>query len=243
MPLLPSAKKHFWVSQLKLAESREIDLNNYVQCILKLPTKIAHSDLVLKFFESQQSDPKPAKMQKNYASVPTEDLISKIKEISVSNIDLSRSSHQFYEYEEEDDDDDEYDGEDYDEEYLRGTIRENNYNNMAISNSMIGLNQSVTSKKSQSANREAGLWWDEDEALNELTSSMSFDFGGDKGQYNRINFQDFQDDGSDDLETLKTLEKILKTSELFRGEASASTSTILRQAESNSMGGKRLSLS
>ena len=40
MPILPAAKKPFWVSQLKLAESREIELNNYVQRLLKLPTKV-----------------------------------------------------------------------------------------------------------------------------------------------------------------------------------------------------------
>jgi len=252
MPVLPAAKKPFWVSQLKLAESREIELNNYVQRILKLPTEIAHSDSVLKFFESQTSDPKPANSQKNYGSAPTADLICEIQEISVSNINLSRNSNQFYEYG-DDDDDEEYDGEEYDEneedcQYSRNTARENNYNNMPISHSLIGLNQCVSSRK-QSVNREAGLWWDEDEALNELTSSMSFDFGsgGGVGQYAKISFEDLNDDGSDDLETLKTLEKILKNSELFRGEASASTSTLLRQACENNnnanQSGKRLSLS
>jgi len=35
-----ASKKRFWVSHLKLAESREIDLNKYVQSILKLPTQV-----------------------------------------------------------------------------------------------------------------------------------------------------------------------------------------------------------
>ena len=34
-------KKPFWVSHLKLAESREIELNSYVQRLLKLPTKVS----------------------------------------------------------------------------------------------------------------------------------------------------------------------------------------------------------
>lgn len=40
MPVLPASKKPFWVSHLKLAESREIELNSYVQRVLKLPTKV-----------------------------------------------------------------------------------------------------------------------------------------------------------------------------------------------------------
>lgn len=35
-----ASKKPFWVSHLKLAESREIELNSYVQRILKLPTQV-----------------------------------------------------------------------------------------------------------------------------------------------------------------------------------------------------------
>lgn len=37
---LQANKKPFWRSHLKLAESREIELNTYVQRILKLPTKV-----------------------------------------------------------------------------------------------------------------------------------------------------------------------------------------------------------
>lgn len=40
MPVLPASKKPFWVSHLKFAESREIELNSYVQRVLKLPTKV-----------------------------------------------------------------------------------------------------------------------------------------------------------------------------------------------------------
>ena len=71
---------------------------------------------------------------------------------------------------------------------------------------MIGLNH--IPKKNSTMNREC-LWWDEDEALNELTSSMSFDFSS-HNQYSKNNFEE-NDDGTEDLETLKTLEKILKT--------------------------------
>lgn len=66
--------------------------------------------------------------------------------------------------------------------------------------------------------KEAALWWDEDNALNELTSSTSFDFGsqyhlnnGNSGSSRQTNVNN--DDQVD--EELETLESILKTSQLF----------------------------
>lgn len=44
MPLLPAAKKSFWIGHLKHAEAREIELNDYVQRLLKLPTKVSQQN-------------------------------------------------------------------------------------------------------------------------------------------------------------------------------------------------------
>lgn len=43
MPVLPSGRKPFWVSHLKMAETRETALNSYVERLLKLPTKVSIS--------------------------------------------------------------------------------------------------------------------------------------------------------------------------------------------------------
>lgn len=252
MPVLPPSKKPFWVSHLKMAESREIELNSYVQRILKLPTKISHSELVLKFFESQSSDPKPAKLHKFSPNLSDDESENDVhfdptynnQQICLSNIDLEHQDddqecdvNSNFEYEDELSDDG-------DDQYLNTFENTLNYNNLPISNSMIGLNHR------KSANREAGLWWDEDEALNELTSSMSFDFGN-HNKYNKINLEE-NDDGNDDLETLKTLEKILKNSDLFRSDLktdtkdnsiSSASSTMLKLNLNDNQINKRLSLS
>lgn len=144
-----------------------------------------------------------------------------------------------FEYEDELDDRDSVD------QYLNSFERRRQvYNNLPISNSMIGLNH-------RTVNREAGLWWDEDEALNELTSSMSFDQFGAHAVANgkQYNSKLTYDDGSDDLETLRTLEKMLKTSELFRNEnnhansVSSASSTRIKMSENQMVNNKRLSLS
>ena len=98
-----------------------------------------------------------------------------------------------------------------------------------------GLN--VRSKKKSSENREGGLWWDEDEALNELTSSVSFEFGH-RGNTNNYDEADEEDD------ELETLETMLRNSDLFRSPAiSASSSSILRPHPIDNQLIKRLSLS
>lgn len=241
MPVLPPSKKSFWVSHLKHAESREIELDSYVQRLLKLPTKITHSHLVLKFFESQSSDPKPAKIY--FQSEPKDNTIehfnqnySKNQEISLSNTrinfteDLDNNSN--FEYEDEIDEDG---------QYLNSFEMSQNYNNLPISNSLIGLSHHNIEKNRE---KEAGLWWDEDEALNELTSSMSFDFGGSHNIYNKINFDE---NNIEELETYQTLEKILNKSELFDNtkeniSVPSASSTVLKFND-NQIVNKRLSLS
>ena len=73
--------------------------------------------------------------------------------------------------EDEDDDDDEY--EEFNNFYDH---LENNSSKRIkqINSNKFSVNGLTRSKKR--VNKEAGLWWDEDMALNELTSSMSFDF-------------------------------------------------------------------
>ena len=221
--------------------------------------QIAHSELVLKFFESQTSDPKPARqmssrlsstqtdscVQENYANHPEICMSNLVfmherddnddnddsDAIIIDNESGCADNNSNYEYEDEL----ECDRDSMDQFDSRRAYQ--NYNNLPISNSMIGLNNRMV-------NREAGLWWDEDEALNELTSSLSFD------QFNHTSGKQYStklsyDDGSDDLETLKTLEKMLKTSELFRNDANSvcsASSTMIKMSESQMASNKRLSL-
>ena len=147
-----------------------------------------HSELVLKFFESQSSDPKPARLEKfKPSSVAAESSISNDAESELNyrtqeirNLELEDQNNEsdpednnsHFEYEDEIGEDDNDSVDQYMDRYTGHNHY--NYNNLSISNSMVGLN--INHRRS--ANREAGLWWDEDEALNELTSSMSFDFIG-----------------------------------------------------------------
>jgi len=48
-------------SDIVEAESRELQLNKYVQDLVKLPEKLSASPTVLTFFESRNTDPKPYK--------------------------------------------------------------------------------------------------------------------------------------------------------------------------------------
>ena len=170
--------------------------------------------------------------------------------VSDFGIDEEEANNYEYEDDEDDDDVDEEDGEDGDGEendsYENNFNNINNYNNLVINSSS---NSRPTHSLKKKINREAGLWWDEDEALNELTSSMSFEFGNhSQPNYNIMsNFDEANDDdGSDELETLKTLEKILKNSDLFKADlrdttiSSASTTMLSNASENQSF--KRLSL-
>ena len=158
-------------------------------------------------------------------------------------------ANNYVEYEDDEDDDDEEEDEEEDSEendsYEHNFNNINNYNNLVINSSS---NSRPTHSIKKKISREAGLWWDEDEALNELTSSMSFEFGNhSQPNYNIMShFDEANDDGSDELETLKTLEKILKNSDLFKADlrdmtiSSASTTMLSNASENQSF--KRLSL-
>lgn len=92
---------------------------------------------------------------------------------STTNINANESDIESnYDDENEDDDDDD----DYDEDDEDNTSSTNypSYLDNSTTASQSILNSGNLRKKK--SNREAGLWWDEDEQLNELTSSMSFDF-------------------------------------------------------------------
>lgn len=177
MPTLPASKKRFWVSQLKLAEVRETELNNYVQRLLKLPSHITHSQIVLRFFESHTGDPKP----------PAPNLTS-----------TNETSTEFGS--------DSFDADDrnLDDEYIESYLKQSSDNTSDI------YEDELEEKKSEA--KQANLWWDEDNALNELTTSTSFELGS---QFNLNQMGSFYSDQNDDVETLKTLESILKTSDLF----------------------------
>lgn len=204
---------------------------------------------MLKFFESQSSDPKPAKHHHKSSPQPCSNNslqpIDQFDQVYRNSIEISENQLDDYtenHSENENSSNYEYDDEDdCSDQYANQFESTKNYNNLPISNSMMGLNH--IPKKNSALNREC-LWWDEDEALNELTSSMSFDFGN-NNQFNN-NFGN-NDDGTEDLETLKSLEKILKNSELFRSETKensiSSISTTMLQFNSSDNQIKRLSLS
>jgi hypothetical protein len=248
LPVLSAKRKPFWISHLKLAESREIELNKYVQQLFKLPIKISHSPLVLKFFESQASDPKPsafarARQQEYYNNNNNNNNNSNNNtNTTESSIELGSDSNEEYrEYDleenfgdnnlttilhynnltinnnnsngdfltnknndillekdnEDDNDDEEEEGEadeddddneddiydDYEESTTYYDHLENNSSKRIkqINSNSFSFKKGSTSRNKKRSDKEAGLWWDEDIALNELTSSMSFDFDS---QYN-----------------------------------------------------------
>lgn len=91
---------------------------------------------------------------------------------STTNINANESDIESnYDDENEDDDDDDYDEDD--EDNTSSTNYPSYLDNSTTASQSILNSGNLRKKKS---NREAGLWWDEDEQLNELTSSMSFDF-------------------------------------------------------------------
>ena len=185
-----------------------------------------------------------------------------------SNNNLSKTNHAeselntFGEDEEEDedlanvvgdddDDEDEYDDYNSVQNYLNNSTKKQN-------NCLTGNSYGLTRSSRKRINREAGLWWDEDNALNELTSSTSFDFGSQYHMQNSMNISQpnntnnfYCNEDNDELETLKTLESILKNSELFRNDtntnskeniiSSSSTTLIPTSTTENLI--KRLSLS
>ncbi|RNA45049.1 neutrophil cytosol factor 1 [Brachionus plicatilis] len=172
MPALPPSKKRFWISSLKQAELREIELNKYVQRILKLPTHITHSQIVMQFFESHTGDPKPP---------------------ATSETGTEFGSESF-------------DAEDtnLDHEYIESYLKQS-------SDSASDIYEDDLEEKKLEA-KQANLWWDEDNALNELTTSTSFELGS---QFNLNQLGSFYSEQHDDVDTLRTLESILKTSDLF----------------------------
>ncbi len=139
-----------------------------------------------------------------------------------SDIESNYDEEDEYEDDEDDDDDDDDDDEVYYDDntssmnypsYLdtnNSNINNNNNNNFVLNS--VGLRK----KKSH---KEAGLWWDEDEALNELTSSMSFDFTNHIIDRNEDDSNiNINNNNNNDIYTLKRLEKILNNSDLFSNE-------------------------
>lgn len=243
--------------------------------------KISHSNLVLQFFESQSSDPKPAKFIKNnilnssnnnnnfsqnsrtnssnnsieddmmieydndldYEAEENENVnntSSQNNEICDDiNLAFDNYDNDSYENEEEAEDDDDVDDEDTDD--LSSNLSGFNLKKINFHNSI---------SKKRVNHKEAGhLWWDEDEALNELTSSISFDFSTIKKNNHplSINHQQnnktvnpkqqhlIQQDQSFELETLKSLESLFKNSDLFNNQNESSN-----QKENNNNSNKHI---
>ena len=107
-----------------------------------------------------------------------------------------------------------------------------------------GVSSASSGRYRRRNNMEAGLWWDEDNALNELTTSASFDFscslamsnnnssvlGGNNenstSSHHKLNDNLNEDEDDEELETLKTLETMLKNSDLFRQTDSYENSSL-----------------
>lgn len=215
--------------------------------------------MVLKFFESQPSDPKPSRMSRtrNYDNnVESSEIGSDSNEEyrdddindsdadahdnhnlnpTLNNINLSsiKSNKNKIDYlskveleddeevdEDQDDEDDDEEYEDYNNYY---NSLENNSNKRIKQINSNGFSLNGLTRIKKRVEKEAGLWWDEDMALNELTSSMSFDFDSQYHLQSPIGvngcgvINEFKNKNSfftrklqehDDLVTLKTLESM-----------------------------------
>jgi hypothetical protein len=150
-------------------------------------------------------------------------IIESTTNLNTNESDIESNYDEEDEYEDDEDDDDDDDEVYYDDNtsnmnypsYLdtnNSNINNNNNNNSNFVLNSVGLRK----KKSH---KEAGLWWDEDEALNELTSSMSFDFTNhiDRNE-DDSNINNNNNNNNNDMYTLKRLEKILNNSDLFSNE-------------------------
>lgn len=155
---------------------------------------------------------------------------------NINNTFLNKNSFENADFSDNDDDENnDDDDEDYDTD-------EANYYNSSMNN--YSLNRNPKKK----LNVETGLWWDEDNALNELTTSTSFEFGS---QYHvnvqQANVDNLNEDENDELETLKTLELMLEHSDLFNNRKNSKemisfSSTSFATYKSNDNSIKRLSL-
>ena len=108
-------------------------------------------------------------------------------------------------------------------------------------------NYSLNRNPKKKLNVETGLWWDEDNALNELTTSTSFEFGSQYHIQQTANVENSNEDENDELETLKTLELMLEHSDLFNNrknpkEMISFSSSSFATYKNNDNSLKRLSL-
>jgi hypothetical protein len=92
---------------------------------------------------------------------------------------------------------------------------------------------------------EAGLWWDEDNALNELTSSVSFDFGSQfhlqqQSSLNYVKPSSVNHDmmKSNTISPSSNLESVLKSKNLFINIESGGDSSISSNNNNNNNNAK-----
>lgn len=156
-------------------------------------------------------------------------------EASESNFgdeDINRFRENYSSTDDEDNNEDQDDVEEEEDEEETSPEKEPNRNTseMARIANQNGLNSMSTSliyikNSRKKEKKESALWWDEDNALNELTTSASLEFGSqfNLSQYNQTKFnskikqyeQNEQNELDEDIETLKTLESIIQNSDLF----------------------------
>jgi hypothetical protein len=129
---------------------------------------ISHSSLISKFFESQSSDPKSIDSFQNNTS--DKNILTENQKLSSSNSILSFDSNLFQNKVDGqqlnknnlDIENEEFIGFDYyedDTDFLNGfNLKNSNFQN---------------DREEGIGNREVGLWWDEDNSLNELACFIS----------------------------------------------------------------------
>ena len=227
--------------------------------------------MVLQFFESQASDPKPSRFgrMRHFDNVESSELGSDSnEEFEDSDGDLHDANLNNYnnsnnnnnknsinsisihnktdclsknELADDDDDGDEEDDEDDYEEFRN--YYDHLENNSSKRIKQINSNSFNFTRSKKRVNKEAGLWWDEDIALNELTSSMSFDFDNQYhlqspiGNNNLIHANIFSSKTTENEEqvTLRTLESILSKDLLRNNESNSNSKENIISSSSSSI--------
>ena len=198
-------------------------------------------------------------LNSNINNININNSINHNKNDYLSKVELDEDDEDQDEDNEEEEDDDEY--EEFNNFYDH---LENNSSKRIkqINSNKFSVNGLTRSKKR--VNKEAGLWWDEDMALNELTSSMSFDFdsqyhmqspiggGGGGGVINEFSnknsFFTRKLQEHDEVVTLKTLESMhSKNNESNKNSkenviSSSSTTSIISASKTGENLIRRLSL-
>ena len=165
---------------------------------------VSHSSLVLEFFETQSCDPKPVLTFNNNSEFENDNSDYDEDE---DNIESDEDNNQNYNNKENysnDGSNNNFEEADYNNDLMK-KLRINN--NIRYQKNTINDNDIGSYKGNNNGNNddEVGLWWDEDNALNELTfDTMSSSFNN---NYNNSNLIDSSNlfANADDLDCLENI--------------------------------------